>query len=178
MISRGCVYSTDRLLVREWHSLTEAQWQAQDLADVVTDMLTPPVTASLPEPWQGEYSAQRAREWIQARDDEGTVLLVVEQGSRLPIGLVILFEVEPADHTGVEIRLGYLLAETAWGKGMASELIAGFVSWCRGAEVAAIVGGVARGNVPSRRVLEKCGFTCVPATEESEEQMFEIRLRR
>jgi RimJ/RimL family protein N-acetyltransferase len=63
------------------------------------------------------------------------------------------------------------------GKGLASEMIQGLVAWCRRSNVTSIVGGVARGNVSSCRVLEKNGFTCDPGTEDAEEQMFELRLR-
>lgn len=56
-------------------------------------------------------------------------------------------------------------------------MIQGLVAWCRRSNVTSIVGGVARGNVSSCRVLEKNGFTCDPGTEDAEEQMFELRLR-
>ncbi len=74
------------------------------------------------------------------------------------------------------MRLGYLLAERAWGKGIASELIRGLVEWCRKSGIASIVGGVERNNIASRRVLEKNGFVCDASTKNSPEQMFELKL--
>ncbi len=53
------------------------------------------------------------------------------------------------------VRLGYLLAERGWGRGMASELVAGFVGWCRENGVVSISGGVAIDNPASARVLVK-----------------------
>jgi RimJ/RimL family protein N-acetyltransferase len=163
--------------VKEWHSLSADEWTPQDLADVVKTMLSVRVTRSLPTAWQGAYTVERAHEWIKERDREGATLLAVERSSQLPAGLVILFE--ECDHgvDGAKVRLGYLLAESAWGKGMASELVRGFVGWCRKAGVSSIVGGVERDNAPSRRVLEKNGFVCDPGTEGAAEQLFELRLR-
>ena len=33
---------------------------------------------------------------------------------------------------GVEVRLGYLVSEAAWGRGFATELVKGLFDWCRG----------------------------------------------
>lgn len=72
----------------------------------------------------------------------------------------------------------YLLAEAVWGAGVASELIRGFVDWCERNNVASIVGGVERGNVASRRVLEKNGFERDPRGDDagSEEDIFRLQL--
>ena len=86
MICASCVFDTDRLLVREWHSVPPEEWQSQDLALFVTDLMTEPVTRALPRDWQGEYTRERALDWIRARDVEGSTLLVVERASRLAIG--------------------------------------------------------------------------------------------
>jgi RimJ/RimL family protein N-acetyltransferase len=93
------------------------------------------------------------------------------------VGFIILFEIDHGVADGAEVRLGYVLAESAWGRGLASELVHGFVEWCRKADVARIVGGVDRDNVPSRRVMEKNGFLCTPGTEGAAEQRFQLRLR-
>jgi RimJ/RimL family protein N-acetyltransferase len=173
-IIRSCRFDTDRLLVKEWHSLSGAQWDAPDhLAGIVRGLLTPEVTRSLPESWHGTYSLGRAREWIAQRDLEGSTLLVLDRACHKPLGLLILFEIDPGNGRGVEIHLGYLLAEPAWGKGLASELIGGFVAWCRNQDVALVVGGVEPGNIGSRRVLEKNGFS---RQARSAEPLFELRL--
>ena len=178
MISDTCFFLTPRLLVKEWHSLTPDEWVEQDLADVVTHMLTDRVTQSLPTDWKGVYTLERARQWISERDSEGTTLLVVTRATGVPAGLVILFETVDESNDGVELRLGYLLAEAVWGGGVASELIRGFVGWCERNNVASIVGGVERGNVASRRVLEKNGFVCDPTEDDagSEDDIFRLQL--
>ena len=176
MLIENCNFSTQRLLVREWHSLSPDEWIQQDLEVVVQNILTTRVTRSLPPAWQGTYTLDRARNWVQERDDEGVTLLVVEKTSQLPIGLIILFET--ADGTdGSELRLGYMLAESAWGKGLASELIGGFVEWCQNNDVNSVTGGVERDNIASKRVLEKIGFVCEPSTEEAAEQLFVLQVR-
>ncbi len=87
-------------------------------------MLTEPVTRTLPSAWHGDYKASRSREWIAERDKEGTTLLVIEKSTNEAVGLVILIEVDSENAgEGIEVRLGYLLAESAWGKGLATDLL-------------------------------------------------------
>jgi RimJ/RimL family protein N-acetyltransferase len=138
-------------------------------------MLTARVTQSLPDGWQGDYTIERANEWIRERDREGATLIVLERSSRTPVGMMILFESDD-EKLGRTVRLGYLLSETAWGQGLASELVQGFVGWCRKAEIASIMGGVERDNVPSQRVLQKNGFVYQPSTDDTVELFFELQL--
>lgn len=144
-------------------------------------MLTEPVTRSLPTPWQRDYTVDRARRWIAERDAEGATLLVVSKSSGQALGLMLLFEASPPDDLdGTEVRLGYLLAEAAWGQGLASELVAGFVAWCRTQPgVGSIAGGVEPGNVASQRVLEKNGFRPSDLADDraSDEDIMRLRLR-
>jgi RimJ/RimL family protein N-acetyltransferase len=126
---------------------------------MVAAILTPPVTGALPPGWQGPFSEARARRWIAERDSEGTTLLAREHDSHDAIGLLILHEEPAGPGSIVEIRLGYLLAEAAWGKGLGGELVSGFVDWCRvQPDVGSVVGGVLPGNVASIRILERVGF--------------------
>ena len=146
MIS-DCEFETDRLRVGGWHSYDI------ELEHVVMRMLTGPVTETLPPTWQGEFSYQRARDWIKERDMESIVLLAVSKNLEVPVGLVILLDESPA------VRIGYLLSENVWGQGLGSELVAGFVDWCRGRDsITKISARVGSGNPASMRVLEKSGF--------------------
>ena len=176
-----CYFETERLLVKEWHSFSPCDWQQQELAHVVASMLTEPVTRALPPDWQGNYSLDRALEWIRDRDDEGTTLLVVDRLVGSSIGLIILFEMpSEADVDHTDVRLGYLLSEDVWGKRIASELLRGFVDWCREhATIASISGGVASDNHASIRVLEKNGFHIVQCGEEisADERLYRLDLR-
>jgi RimJ/RimL family protein N-acetyltransferase len=160
MVLKDCAFETQRLLVREWHSPLPGDLPQQDLAELVAAMLTEPVTRSLPPSWQGSYSIDRALEWIEERDGEGTTLLVVDRLTHRAVGLMVLFETQGQESNGqVDVRLGYLLSEAVWGRGIASELVEGFVRWCREHEsISSIAGGVAQDNIASKRVLEKNGF--------------------
>ena len=152
-----CSFTTPRLRVSPWHSVSGGE-APRDLAAVVMGLLTPNVTASLPEPWRGPYSRSRAAAWIEDRDSEGTVLLVEDQAHGHPVGLLLLHDSSEPGDPNSELRIGYLVAEAFWGRGFASELIRGFADWAREASYGQVVAGVERGNAPSKRVLEKSGF--------------------
>jgi len=151
--------------VAGWHARSACPGRGADLAEIVTRILTESVTRTLPPSWAGPYSVERARQWIARRDAEGPVLLAVDRGTGEPAGLVILFEIE--SDAGIEVRIGYLLTESFWGLGLATELVEGFVQWCRGrSRIHSLAAGVARDHPASRRVLEKAGFR--PGTEPGE----------
>jgi RimJ/RimL family protein N-acetyltransferase len=133
----------------------------------LASLLTEAVTRPLPAPWQGNYTLDRARDWIRERDETGVTLLVSNKLAHRILGLMVLVEtpVEPAN-LQIEVRLGYLLSEVNWGMGLASELVAGFVTWCRGQPVIrSIAGGVSRDNPASGRVLEKNGFHIIQCSQ-------------
>ena len=171
-----CAFETDRLLADEWHSRPREEGE---LARIVADILSEPVTRSLPTSWQGSYTVERARVWVEERNNEGTALLVVEKSTGEPIGLMFLFEEGVPGRT--EVRIGYLLSESAWGKGLATELVGAFVGWCRQhVAVQSVTGGVERGNVASIRVLEKNGFRAVADNGDTQhdDQLFRLSLRQ
>ena len=162
-----CSYETPRLRVSEWSSGTR-RLRSFDLPSFVAQLLTPNVTAALPESWRGPYSRTRAAAWIEARDLEGATLLVEDRTSGDPIGLVLLHDSPEAAGHGRDLRLGYLIAESHWGCGYATELLRGFVGWARTAPHRRIVAGVASGHAASIRVLEKSGFCRLDETTGSE----------
>jgi RimJ/RimL family protein N-acetyltransferase len=175
-----CEFETERLFVKEWHSLSPSDWKQEEIAEVVSAMLTEPVTRSLPSSWQGEYSTDRAREWIRERDEEGTTFLIIDRTSRRWVGLMILSGMQgQGSSVEAEVRLGYLLSEATWGKGIASELVSGFVTWCLGQEsITSIAAGVAHDNLASKRVLEKNGFKPDGSDDEvaESEELFRLKL--
>jgi RimJ/RimL family protein N-acetyltransferase len=164
-------FATKRLVADEWHILESEIHPATELPLAVSSILTPSVTASLPVAWQERYTYRRACEWIDERDQEGTNLLVIERSSVEPVGLLIIFEDESRN-----VRIGYMFAEMAWGNGYATELIRGFVDWCRNARIRKIIAGVASENLASQRVLHKCGFSQSIHKEDSAELFFELSL--
>jgi RimJ/RimL family protein N-acetyltransferase len=182
MLCQACAFVTDRLVVGEWRSMEADEWPEQDLVDLVAGVMTETVTRSLPEACRGPYTVERAAAWIAERQAEGRTLVVVERSTKQAVGLMILSESAAGDCTGgVDVRLGYLLAESAWGRGLASELVEGFVGWCRAEPaIRSLAGGVERDNVASMRVLEKNGFRPVEDQHSGSETdlLFELRLPR
>ena len=175
MVLHGCAFETERLHVQDWH----ADGAPQGLAAIAAALLTEPVTRSLPEAWHGDYTRDRAQRWIAERDHEGVTLIILEKATREAIGLVILFEVPPVrDDRATHVRLGYLFGADHWGKGFASELVAGFARWCRGTRgIGSITGGVPRDNPASARVLTKNGFRRVDGADAaSDEDMYRLTL--
>jgi ribosomal-protein-alanine N-acetyltransferase len=166
---KRCAFRTEFLFVKEWNSLGHDEWLREDHADLVARIMTEPVTQTLPEHWQGRYTLDRARAWVDERNSEGVTLLAVDRSTREAVGFVILFEAGSGDSGGgADLRLGYLLAEQSWGKGLATELLAGLVDWCREQHsIVSITGGVSRDNPGSVRVLEKCGFRKIEHPDES-----------
>ncbi len=155
MMTSNTAFLTERLRVRDWHEAEQAG-VIDDLPAVVASMLTEPVTRWLPPDWQGPYSPERAASWIADRDREGPVLLVEDREHGQALGLVLLFEEATGEEDGVDVRLGYLLAEGAWGRGLGSELLHGFVAWCRArGNIRSVIGGVALENGASIRLLER-----------------------
>ena len=113
-------------------------------------------------------------------DQEGTTLIAVNKSNGQAVGLVILFEMEAEGSCGIEVRLGYLMSEASWRQGFASDLVDGFVGWCREhTSISSIAGGVPLDNPASKRVLEKNGFQLIQSAYEidPEEELYRLSIR-
>lgn len=164
--SESSVFETARLGVAPWH--VAASRRDLDLVEVVAEMLTARTTAALPETWKGEFTLSRAAAWIEERDQESPTLLVTDTRSDRPVGLVILADI-PLDAQSVDVRIGYLFREDAWGQGLATELVAGLAAWARTQpSVNTLTGGVDIANPASARVLIKNGFEPVLDSDQGE----------
>lgn len=161
MALSDCSFRTDRMDVDDWARFLTGDNADEVLNTFLVSLLSEAVTRDLPLGWQGLYDEDRASLWFGERRREGPTLLIVDRSEGRPVGLLIL--VESGSTRGlVDIRLGYLIHEDLWGTGLATEVVAGFVDWCRtNGAVRSIVGGVTHGNAASARVLQRNGF--VPA---------------
>jgi RimJ/RimL family protein N-acetyltransferase len=121
--------------------------------------MTPNVTRDLPEGWQNISEVNNVENWVRDRKDESYFYTILKKEHERVIGLLFLYsENEKNEH--VDLRLGYLLIESVWGKGIGSELIGGLVNWCKTESIVrSISGGVGENNIGSIKVLEKNGFT-------------------
>ena len=151
-----CEFVTERLHVGPWR--TVARRAGLDLVGVIAELLTDRTTVALPESWQGNYTLDRARAWIEERDAESPTLLVMDAATASPVGLVVLAEL-PLDDSMVDVRIGYVIAEASWGRGFATELLSGLIDWMRTEpSVHTMTGGVDLTNQASVRVMENNGF--------------------
>ena len=120
----------------------------------------PPPCGHLREAMRGLFAAARQREgsfpwmtsWQMVLRDEGIAV-----GSAC-------FMAPPDAAGGVEI--GYGLREAYRGRGLMAEALGALTAWALAqAGVCAVMAEIEKGNAPSRRVLERCGFAPVPGTE-------------
>ena len=161
-------FDTARLLVAHWAETIAAPKARQRLATQLPELLTPDVIAHLPPFF--DLTGQNIDQWIDARDAESDIYLIREISTDAFIGLMFL--TLPFNN---DIHLGYLLGQSAWGKGYASELLAGLVLHVPKTGFR-LLGGVGRENPASAHVLRKTGFQLVPELSDTETEMFGITL--
>ena len=145
-------FDTARLTVRRWHPVEDRLAVAELGKD-----LTPRVLQHLPEPLQLGAGAAAIAGWVDDRLAESTLFVARSRAEGDIAGLMILAAFDAPD-APLSVHVGYLLAEADWGKGLASELMSGLIDAARPAAPLRLIGGTARDNAASIRVLEKAGF--------------------
>ena len=176
VVSRDCVFVTRRLSVEPWHGAADKY--GIDLTAAVAAILSPRTTRALPPAWQGGYTVERARRWVVERDRESVTLLVVDRYSDEPVGLMILYENASEHGAQRRLRIGYVIKQSSWRKGIASELVSGLVQWARAQPlVGSITGGVESQNAASARVLTKNGFSLINRDSNGETETYTLELR-
>ena len=172
-LDQRCHFETERLQVASWRNPIDGYPEENDFADKVVSIMTPTVTGSLPEGWQDIDRREKAADWIKARADESTFLTVQLLPSKELVGFLFLHEAVRSANGLIDLKIGYLLSEMTWGKGLGSELIDGLVTWCeRAGDIASVSGGVDAENLASIRVLEKNGFRKVTTDATPEAVVF------
>lgn len=161
-------FETERLFVAHWADTIAAPVARRGLVEQLPDLLTPDVIAHLPPFF--DLTDQNIDQWIDARDAESDIYLTREIGTDAIIGLMFL--TPPFNN---DIHLGYLLGQAAWGKGYASELLAGLMLHVPKIGFR-LLGGVGRENPASAHVLRKTGFQLVPELSDTKTEMFGITL--
>ncbi len=154
-------YITKRLSVRDWRPVIEDERARVQLEAVLLAILNADVLAHLPPSLQLNEDKSDLPEWIEARAREGDVCLVETRDGGDLIGLLFLASASEAGDVP-SVHIGYLLATSAWGQGIATELVAGLVDALKARAKVRLVGGVDTANPASARVLEKAGFKVDP----------------
>ena len=129
-------------------------------------ILTADVKRHLPPYIQAVSDAESALQWLEQTLEESQFIAIRSSEDDALVGFFLLYvevdalrERQPHYAPRYALRLGYVVAETFQGKGMASEMIAGLVTWCRASGVvSSLSGGAEVDNLPSIKVLEKNGF--------------------
>lgn len=164
--------------MRRWDAVLHHAQQRTALVRELAGMLTPAVLRPLPPPLQLDFATPDIAGWVAELAAQGDVSTIRGRSDGALIGLLIA-AAEPGSETSREpgggpIHIGYLLAEPAWGRGLATELLRGMVA-AHGDQT--FLAGVARDNPASVRVLEKAGFKPDQANAGGSESLF-FRLDR
>lgn len=161
-------FTTDRLTVRPWAPALADPASTPALQARLARILTPDVLEHLPPDFAPDTGPGAMSRWLTARAAIAEVSLVETDGTL--IGLLFLFRPD-CDHP---LHLGYLLAQSAWGKGYATELLQGLVRHLRQDGPFALVAGVTMANTASARVLLKIGFEEIEPDAETHTRHFRL----
>lgn len=86
--------------------------------------------------------------WAKIMKDESVILRTILFGSQVA-GNIVSFEMSG------EREVGYWLGQEFWGKGIATQALSAFLAQVT---IRPLYAHVAKHNIASQRVLEKCGF--------------------
>ena len=160
-------YQTSRLSVVEVFSGTQ---ETETLVSI-TELLTPKVVESLPPYFRNINSLSDAQDWYKKMVSESRLFMVKHTGTNTTIGFVFVFVGNDAD-----AHIGYLLGESYWGKGYATELLKGLIDFIKHEnKIKRLIAGVATNNIVSSKLLHKLGFV-KSASENNETDFYEYQL--
>ncbi len=146
-------FTTQRLDVRSWRTVLQSAARRAALEQDLALILTPNVLAPLPAPLHMPRGTSQISDWVRAREAESDVYSVSDLRTGLLLGLLIL-----AQDGTKNIHLGYMLADAAWGKGYATEVVSGLIEAAPQGQGLCFVAGVDVSNPASISVLLKAGF--------------------
>ena len=163
-------FTTKRLNVIEINSNT-AKLEQTALVNALPAILTPAVVANLPGYFQGIDSIAAAEKWLANMLNECRLLMLQSQQQEV-VGLLFIYT------ENQDAQIGYLLAEQYWGRGLAFELLQGFINlastqshWHK------LIAGVDESNTPSIKLLKKLAFE-EQASKENGMLFFEFNLNQ
>jgi len=120
-----------------------------DLPILFEQQLDPEATAMAAFPSRDRESFMK--HWANILANESVIVKTIEYEGRVA-GSIVSWEMDG------EWEVGYWLGREFWGKGIATQALAAYV---RLVKTRPLFAHVARHNVGSRRVLEKCEFTVI-----------------
>ncbi|SEF54695.1 Protein N-acetyltransferase, RimJ/RimL family [Bryocella elongata] len=153
--------ASERLLLREWQPRDLTPFAAMNADPAVMRYFHAPMTQQETEEAMARYNAQLARDGFTmfAAEDRATGELLGILGAQ-----TMRFAIPNVAQPAVEI--GWRLATTAQGKGLATEGANAILNYLRETtQLHEVVAITAVENQPSRRVMEKLGMTYMPALD-------------
>jgi RimJ/RimL family protein N-acetyltransferase len=167
------VVKTQRLVLREWRDE-----DLEPFADLNAD---PRVMVYFPAPLTREQSDSFVQRAV-AQWERGLGLWAVEDATTHHfVGFVGLSEPRFAEHFTPAVEIGWRLAYDAQGRGYATEAARAVLTWAREnvrPPRGEIVSFTSAANAPSRRVMEKLGFTHDDADDFDHPALDDSPLRR
>jgi RimJ/RimL family protein N-acetyltransferase len=165
-------FKTSRLSITEISAaITPAQLAS--LLDAIPHILTPDVVENLPPYFQNIKTKADALVWFERMIAQSRLLMVNDSEQGEVIGFLFAFVDNKDAH------IGYLLKQSYWGQGLASELLKAFIekvpvtqSWQK------LIGGVDRSNKASAKLLLKLGFVERLAKKDSDILFYEYWLTK
>jgi len=148
-----------RLVLRPWRDADVEPWVAMGADPRVMEFF-----ASLPTREQSERSAARMRTGLE-RDGYGWWVAEHKEDQAFA-GVIALMDVPFEAHFTPALEIGWRLAPTYWGRGLATEGARAALSFAfESLGRAEVVAMTARINVPSQRVMQRLGMTHDPADD-------------
>tara|TARA_R110002111_G_scaffold29064_1_gene61305 strand:+ start:501 stop:1004 length:504 start_codon:yes stop_codon:yes gene_type:complete len=160
-------YQTSRLSVAEVFSSTQ---ENETLVSII-EILTPKVVENLPAYFQNINSISDAHTWFQKMVTDSRLFMVNSTDTNTIIGLVFVYVGNDKN-----AHIGYLLGESNWGKGYATELLIGLIDFIKQEnKIKRLIAGVTAKNIVSSKLLLKIGFV-KSASESDETVIYEYQL--
>jgi RimJ/RimL family protein N-acetyltransferase len=110
---------------------------------------------NLPPYFYNVDTIEDAKDWFEFMIDEVELFFIKGKYSQATIGFIFVHTI-----SGGNSHIGYTLAREYWNKGIATEVLHGFIGYCdESKKWENLVAGVDKQNTPSIALLEKLGFT-------------------
>lgn len=143
-------YQTSRLQISEIFNSK----QEPDFLISVVGVLTPKVVENLPPYFQNINSIASGQKWLEQIISDGRLFIVKLADESHLIGFVFL-----SSENASGAHIGYLLGESYWGNGYATEILKGLIDFIElEGKITHLIAGVATDNEASIKLLHKLGF--------------------
>lgn len=144
-----------RTTLAPWAPLLADPAARAALGRALRPLLVPEVTARLPDDLGFDPDTGDIDAWIDATDAQAQIRTITRNDTGALAGLLLLYAAGP---DSPDLMVGYFLGPDHWGRGLASDMLAGLVAELDREPRRRLVAGTEADNRASQRVLEKAGF--------------------